>query len=151
MLLVLIILLGAAVLLVLGPMFLFLGAVAFNSTIGEPEARADVVSLAGGAGDVPASLRIVKAVRDDGFGDTSEGYKLWVDPSEIDAFKRNVRREMERNCAGPRHRSGHAGFAAAVRWRWWRPRDLPDAELFHDQYHWLVFSRRTGTVYVLRH
>ena len=148
-LLVLIVLFGTALIMVFGPGLLFLAAVAFNSTIDEPEAKADVAALAGGAGKTPASLQIVKAVRDDGFGDSSQWYKLRVNPAEIDAFKDNVRREMERQA---RDDVKEADTIDAIPFdppRWWRPRDLPDAELLHDHYHWLVFSRRTGTVYVL--
>jgi hypothetical protein len=148
-LLVLILLLGTIVLLVLGPSFLLLAAVAFNSTIDEPEARADVAWLAGGAGNAPASLRIVKAVRDDGFGDSSQWYKLRVDPAEISAFKDNVRREMERQAPDDIRDADTMDAIPFDPPRWWRPRELPDAELLHDHYHWLVFSRGTGMVYVL--
>jgi hypothetical protein len=148
-LLILIVLLGTAVLMVLGPSFLFLAAVAFNSTIDEREARADVATLTGGAGKTPASLQIVKAVRDDGFGDSSQWYKLRVNPAEMDAFKDNVRRALERQTPDAVKEADTIDTIPFDAPRWWRPRDLPDAELLHDHYHWLVFSRRTGTVYVL--
>jgi hypothetical protein len=149
-LLVLTVLLGAGVLLVLGPSFLLLAAVAFNRTIDEPEARADVAWLAGGAGNAPASLRVLKAVCEDGPDSSVRWYKLWVNPAEMDAFKANVRHEMERGSPGDVQDADTLDRLPAFDPpRWWRPQELPDAELLHHHYHWLVVSRRTGTVYLL--
>jgi hypothetical protein len=149
-LLVLIVLLGSAVLLVLGPTFLFLGAV-FNSTIDEPEARSSIAALAGGAGNLPGSLRVVKAIRN---GDGPDGptyyYKLSISPAEMDAFKQNVRREIERFARDDLQDGDTLDVLPGFDYpRWWRPRDLPDAELLHSRYEWFVLSRQTGTVYVL--
>ena len=95
-LLILIVLLGAGVLLVLGPSFILLASLAFSHTIDEPEARSSIAALAGGAGNVPGSLRVVKAASDDAWDGSTYWYKLSVSPTEMDAFKQNVRRDMMR-------------------------------------------------------
>lgn len=149
-LLVLMVLLGAPVVLYLGVGLVLLVHSPFTSTVAEPEAWADIASLAGGPGNVPGSLRIAKAIRDDAPDGSSYYYKLSMNPAEMDAFKQNVRREMERFTPGDLRDGDTLDVLPGFDYpRWWRPRDLPDAELLHSHYHWFVFSRQTGTVYVL--
>jgi hypothetical protein len=140
---------GTGVLVVLGPSLLFLAYLEFNQTIDEPEARAYVAGLAGGAGNLPGSLRIVKAIRDPGFGDEVRWYKLSVSPAEVDAFKGSVRREMERRApADVSDADDPQALAESGAPGWWRPRDLPDPDLLRGRFSTFVFSPQTGTVYV---
>jgi hypothetical protein len=147
------IMIGGALLFMLGVMVMANRDVAlrwvFSRSIGGSEAKRSVAAWAGGESQVPKSLRVV-ATRADPGRDSTSWYKFSLHPADVPALKQSVLESVGQRFPPDADADDWGLLPSKSEWPgWWNPDELPDADLYQDQVTHLVFSQRTGLVYVV--